>query len=224
MSRARLSPNTTACGRTLATLLEAPVSSSGVAAAWPPIDGGPPFLDPSFRFTMFYNGDDEGNTWIKTELDRRRLWVTAYANNAPCYIPSERILKEGGYEGGAAMMYYLQPAPFKPGLEDKIIGAVKEQIGKEFPAKFDPKKVIETQLNNKLPDGLNVKVVQETGDTIYLRLPHRISEGAELSDTDLEQVAGGKIADSNSTSYSCNEAEGGFNTRNEFAEDTTVRA
>jgi hypothetical protein len=33
-----------------------------------------------------------------------------------------------------------------------------------------------------LPDGLNVKVVQETGDTIYLRLPHKISEGSELSD------------------------------------------
>jgi len=77
---------------------------------------------------------------LKTELDGRRLWLTAYANNAPCYIPSERILKEGGYEGGGAMMYYMQPAPFAPGLEDKIVGAVKEQIGKQFPAKFDPAK------------------------------------------------------------------------------------
>jgi hypothetical protein len=109
-------------------------------------------------------------------------------------------------------------------IEEIVIGnATKHSKYREALLK-DPKKVIETQLNNKLPDGLNVKVVQETGDTIYLRLPHRISEGAELSDTDLEQVAGGKIADSNSTSYSCNEAEGGFNTRNEFAEDTTVRA
>jgi putative membrane-bound dehydrogenase-like protein len=77
---------------------------------------------------------------LKKELDGRRLWVTAYANHAPCYIPSERVLKEGGYEGGGAMIYYDIPAPFAPGLEDKIIAAVKEQIGKPFAAKFDPKK------------------------------------------------------------------------------------
>ncbi len=34
------------------------------------IDGGPPFLDPIFRSTMFYKADDEGNAWIKTELDK----------------------------------------------------------------------------------------------------------------------------------------------------------
>ncbi len=77
---------------------------------------------------------------LKKELDGRRLWVTGYANNAPCYIPSERVLKEGGYEGGGAMIYYDVPAPFAPGLEDKIVDAVKEQIGKPFAAKFDPKK------------------------------------------------------------------------------------
>ncbi|HSQ58160.1 MAG TPA: PVC-type heme-binding CxxCH protein, partial [Gemmata sp.] len=77
---------------------------------------------------------------LKKELDGRRLWVTGYANNAPCYIPSERVLKEGGYEGGGAMIYYDIPAPFAPGLEDKIVSAVKEQIGKTFAARFDAKK------------------------------------------------------------------------------------
>lgn len=77
---------------------------------------------------------------LKKELDARRLWVTGYANNAPCYIPSERVLKEGGYEGGGAMIYYDLPVPFAPGLEDKIVGAVKEQTGKTFAAQFDPKK------------------------------------------------------------------------------------
>src|SRR5262249_1060920 len=32
---------------------------------------------------------------LKRELDGLRLWVNAYANDAPCYIPSERVLKEG---------------------------------------------------------------------------------------------------------------------------------
>ena len=77
-------------------------------------------------------------------------------------------------------------------IEDIVVGnAIKHPQYRDALLK-NPKKVIETQLNNKLPDGLNVKVVQETGDTIYLRLPHKISEGSELSDTDLEQVAGGK--------------------------------
>lgn len=78
---------------------------------------------------------------LKRELDGRRLWVNAYANDAPCYIPSERVLKEGGYEGGGAMIYYDVPVPFAPGLEEKIIGTVKDLAGPRFTAPHDPKKV-----------------------------------------------------------------------------------
>jgi putative membrane-bound dehydrogenase-like protein len=77
---------------------------------------------------------------LKKELDCQRLWMNAYANSAPCYIPSERVLKEGGYEGGGAMIYYDQRCPFKPGLEESIVKTVKEQLGKTFPPKFDATK------------------------------------------------------------------------------------
>jgi putative membrane-bound dehydrogenase-like protein len=77
---------------------------------------------------------------LKKELDNQRIWINAYSNDAPCYIPSERVLKEGGYEGGGAMIYYDLPGPFKPGLETQIIGTIHEQIGKQFAPKFDPKK------------------------------------------------------------------------------------
>lgn len=77
---------------------------------------------------------------LKRELDGQRLWVTAYANDAPCYIPSERILKEGGYEGRDAMTYYDRPGPLKTGLEQQIVGAVQRQIGKAYAARFDAKK------------------------------------------------------------------------------------
>ena len=76
----------------------------------------------------------------------------------------------------------------------------------------DPKKTVETQLNSTLPENVTVEVVQETPSKIYIRLPHVVAEGAELSDEDLEQVAGGK-----DDTYSCNESIGGFNTRNEFS-------
>jgi hypothetical protein len=74
---------------------------------------------------------------LKRELDGRRLWMNAYANDAPCYIPSERVLKEGGYEGGGAMVYYDLPAPFRPGMEAKILDAVHAQLDARFRAPLD---------------------------------------------------------------------------------------
>ncbi len=77
---------------------------------------------------------------LKRELDAARIWINAYSNDAPCYIPSERVLKEGGYEGGGAMVYYDVPVPFKPGLEQQIVDAVESQLGKTFAATIDSKK------------------------------------------------------------------------------------
>jgi hypothetical protein len=71
---------------------------------------------------------------LKAELDPNRLWVVAYANDDPCYIPSERILREGGYEGGGAMVYYGRPTRLKPGVEGKIIAAVRGLIPPGFEA------------------------------------------------------------------------------------------
>jgi neutral ceramidase len=31
---------------------------------------------------------------LKWEIDQKRLWVVAYSNDVPCYIPSRRILSE----------------------------------------------------------------------------------------------------------------------------------
>ena len=69
---------------------------------------------------------------LKKEFDPARLWVTAYANDVPCYIPSERILREGGYEGGGAMVYYGRPTRLKPGVEALIIDAVHRCAGVGF--------------------------------------------------------------------------------------------
>ena len=51
------------------------------------------------------------------------------------------MLKEGGYEGGGAMVYYDMPGPFQPGLEEKIIDAVRALARQRFAAPFDPTKV-----------------------------------------------------------------------------------
>ncbi|MDB6026061.1 MAG: putative rane-bound dehydrogenase [Verrucomicrobiales bacterium] len=71
---------------------------------------------------------------LKGEFDSSRLWVNAYANDVPCYIPSKRIWKEGGYEGGGAMIYYDRPTRLAELTEDKIIAAVHEIMPKQFAA------------------------------------------------------------------------------------------
>ncbi|HEV3165454.1 MAG TPA: neutral/alkaline non-lysosomal ceramidase N-terminal domain-containing protein, partial [Isosphaeraceae bacterium] len=71
---------------------------------------------------------------LRQELDPERLWVVAYANDVPCYIPSERILREGGYEGGGAMVYYARPTRLKPGIEDAIDAAVRALVPPQFAA------------------------------------------------------------------------------------------
>jgi hypothetical protein len=42
------------------------------------------------------------------------------------YIASARVLKEGGYEGGGAMLYGSHPGPWSDKVEDTIIGKVME--------------------------------------------------------------------------------------------------
>lgn len=72
---------------------------------------------------------------LKREFDHSRLWVNAYSNDVPCYIPSKRILAEGGYEGATAMLYYDRPTKFAPEVEELIVGAVRDLVPREFAAK-----------------------------------------------------------------------------------------
>jgi hypothetical protein len=60
----------------------------------------------------------------------------------------------------------------------------------------DPKGTLEQELGARLPEGVRVRAVEETADTIYLVLPGRVAEvqGGELSDQELEAVAGGASA------------------------------
>ena len=59
----------------------------------------------------------------------------------------------------------------------------------------DPKGTLEQELGTRLPDEVEVRVVQESADAIYLVLPSSASplggQGGEISDRELEAVAGG---------------------------------
>ena len=44
------------------------------------------------------------------------------------YIPSVRVLKEGGYEGGGSMPLYGQPTIWSPKLEQMILDEIHRQV------------------------------------------------------------------------------------------------
>ncbi len=51
---------------------------------------------------------------LKWETDEKRLWVVAYSNDVPSYIPSRRILSEGGYEADSSLVYYGHASRLRP--------------------------------------------------------------------------------------------------------------
>ena len=63
----------------------------------------------------------------------------------------------------------------------------------------DPKGTLEQELGRRLPEEVQVRVVEESADTSYLVLPGTPMagrEGVELSNQELESVAGGAVYES----------------------------
>lgn len=83
--------------------------------------GGEAVVDYSLRFKTRYGWDN--------------VWVAAYSNDVPAYIPSLRVLNEGGYEGATAMIPYGQPGPFGAAVEEIIAEKVDELIQRTRPSK-----------------------------------------------------------------------------------------
>ena len=57
------------------------------------------------------------------------LWVAGYSNDVFGYLPSRRVLKEGGYEGGNHMVYTKFPGPFTETVETRVFEAIARVLG-----------------------------------------------------------------------------------------------
>jgi hypothetical protein len=61
----------------------------------------------------------------------------------------------------------------------------------------DSKGAVEQELGSRLPEGVEVRAVEESAQIIYLVLPSAspLGQGGELSDQELDEVAGGDESD-----------------------------
>jgi len=65
---------------------------------------------------------------FKLEFRDSPVWVAGYSNDVFGYVPSLRVLQEGGYEGGGAMRYTTLPGPFAPDVEQRIVTGVRSLV------------------------------------------------------------------------------------------------
>jgi hypothetical protein len=77
---------------------------------------GETVVDYSLKFKGLYGWND--------------TWVFGYNNDLLSYIPSERVLREGGYEGTTGMLEYGHRAQYSEGVEGQISKIVNELVKK----------------------------------------------------------------------------------------------
>jgi hypothetical protein len=54
------------------------------------------------------------------------LFVMAFCNDLMSYIPSVRVLREGGYEGETSQMEYHLPSKWQPDIESRVLTSVRQ--------------------------------------------------------------------------------------------------
>jgi neutral ceramidase len=67
---------------------------------------------------------------FKSRYGPDTTWVAGYSNDACGYVPSLRVWKEGGYEGGDAFRFTNFPGRFTPDIEDRVTAGVERVVAK----------------------------------------------------------------------------------------------
>ena len=65
---------------------------------------------------------------LAADYPDRRIWAAGYSSDVFGYLPSERVLREGGYEGADAMIYYGRPGPFAAGVEALVHEGIRSLV------------------------------------------------------------------------------------------------
>ena len=65
---------------------------------------------------------------IKRAFAADHPWTIGYAYEVPCYIPSARLIKEGGYESEYSLIYYGVYGPFRTSIEGQLLGRLEAML------------------------------------------------------------------------------------------------
>ena len=64
----------------------------------------------------------------KSEFAGPFVWVAGYCDDVFAYLPSRRVLLEGGYEGRTNVQHQLLAAPFQPSVEDRVMQSIHKLV------------------------------------------------------------------------------------------------
>lgn len=63
---------------------------------------------------------------LKQMYPGENLFIAGYCNHVMGYIPTKKILEEGGYEAEDNLIYYAKPGPFAYNVEERIFSTIKK--------------------------------------------------------------------------------------------------
>ncbi len=107
-------------GKTLSRKYELPVQALRLGGQILMVAiGGESVVDYSLRFKKDFG---------KAIGDDSMLWFAGYSTDVSFYLPSLRVLKEGGYEGGGHMVYTHFPGPFAETVEERTFDAIRSVV------------------------------------------------------------------------------------------------
>lgn len=67
---------------------------------------------------------------LKQMYPKENLFIAGYCNHVMGYIPTKKILEEGGYEAGENLIYYGMPGPFTNDVEERIFSSLKKILSR----------------------------------------------------------------------------------------------
>ena len=101
-----------------------------------------PYTDKAFQYdvqawklgnqlTLFALEGEVCSPWgpmVRAMANTDHAMVIGYANSTSCYIPDQRILREGGYESQSSQQVYGLPAPFTASIDTEIKGIITKAL------------------------------------------------------------------------------------------------
>lgn len=127
---------------------------------------------------------------LKKELAGPVVWVAGYSNDVFGYLPSLRVLREGGYEAGGAMVYSrTHPGPWAASVEERVVSTILKMARKPIqsaPAAVDLS--IGQQTTVKLCDGKTATVKLLSLDEKRDSLRHAVRRALVTVEVNGQQV------------------------------------